>query len=75
MPYLTPAHEALLAAHEAEVARWDAFMPGWETDEARHAGEILSEWDFPVYEETEVSDEDWQVFIEMTFVDPAEREA
>lgn len=60
-------------AAEAHALAMDEFVPGWEVRED-FGIRFLSERDFaPDVEVDGPSDEDWSAFLEMSWVDPAER--
>ena len=68
------ANESALIAEEAYAAKFDADFPGWE-DRERWGETLFSESDMaPVVAHDHVSDEDWNAFLEMSWVDPAERD-
>jgi len=60
-------------ADEAALAM-DDFAPGWEERE-EYGVRFLSEGDFALDspDSDAVSEDDWQAFLEMSYVDPAER--
>lgn len=80
MFHTTAAHiaffmgEATVAAHEADIAWLDSHVTDWETAEQRDR--FLSERDFPLDTlEADLgfpSNEDWDAYFEMTYVDPSE---
>lgn len=62
------------AAQQANAEWFDANMPAWE-DAERFGDTLLSERDVAVmFEDEPVSASDWDAFLEMTFVDFAERD-
>lgn len=61
-------------AQQAQAERWDNETPWWE-DSERWGDTLLSESDVADPDPFEpVSDEDWNAFLEMSWVDPAERD-
>lgn len=74
---LTRTERHILAMGEREYALAERFEEDfgadWEMRE-QHGERFLSEWDFaPDVDVDGPSNEDWDAFLEMSWVDPAER--